>query len=114
MSLGGMQALQWAVDYPDAVNHVVALTPMAKTAPWAGAINHAARQSLFAKLGVHPRPGDYPAGVWDGWTPIMQMLAMRTPQPSTQPGALRRLNESTLEAIADLPAGADPGALLYF
>lgn len=78
-SMGGMQALQWAVDYPDAVNHVVALTPMAKTAPWAGAINHAARQSLFAKLGMHPRPGDYPAGVWDGWTPIMQMLAMRTP-----------------------------------
>lgn len=79
-SMGGMQALQWAVDYPNAVNHVVALTPMAKTAPWAGAINHAARQSLFAKLGIHPRAGDYPADVWDGWTPVMQMLAMRTPQ----------------------------------
>lgn len=78
-SMGGMQALQWAVDYPDAVDHVVALTPMAKTAAWAGVVNHAARQSLFAKMGTHPRRGDYPPGVWDGWTPIMQMLAMRTP-----------------------------------
>ena len=79
-SMGGMQALQWAVDYPVSVNHVVALTCMAKTAPWAGVINHAAQQSLLAKLGAHPRRGDYPADVWDGWTPIMQMLAMRTPQ----------------------------------
>jgi homoserine O-acetyltransferase len=78
-SMGGMQALQWAVDFPDAVRRVIALTPMAKTAAWAGAINHAARQSLFAKLGENPRRGDYPASVWDGWTPIMQMLAMRTP-----------------------------------
>lgn len=78
-SMGGMQALQWAVDYPDAVNHVVALTPMAKTAPWAGVINHAARQSLFAKIGMQPRRGEYPVDVWDGWVPIMQMLAMRTP-----------------------------------
>ena len=78
-SMGGMQALQWAVTYPDTVSRVVALTPMAKTAAWSGAINHAARQSLFAKLGEHPRKGVYPPDVWNAWTPIMQMLAMRTP-----------------------------------
>jgi len=39
-------------------------------------------------------------------------LALRAPQPSTKPGALRRLNALTLEPIADLPAGPDPGALL--
>lgn len=39
-------------------------------------------------------------------------VALRAPQPSSEPGALRRLDASTLEAIADLPAGADPGALL--
>jgi len=38
-------------------------------------------------------------------------VALRAPQPSTKPGALRRLN-ALLEPIADLPAGADPGALL--
>lgn len=78
-SMGGMQALQWAVDFPASVSHVVALTPMAKTAAWAGVINHAARQSLFVKLGAHLRQGVYPDDVWDGWTPIMQMLAIRTP-----------------------------------
>jgi hypothetical protein len=40
-------------------------------------------------------------------------VALRAPQPSTKPGALRRLNATTLEPVAaDLPAGADPGALL--
>jgi DNA-binding beta-propeller fold protein YncE len=39
-------------------------------------------------------------------------VALRAPQPSTEPGALRRLNTDTFETIADLPAGADPGALL--
>jgi len=39
-------------------------------------------------------------------------LALRAPQPSTQPGALRRLHADTLEPIADLRAGADSGALL--
>jgi hypothetical protein len=39
-------------------------------------------------------------------------VALRAPQPSTEPGALRRLHADTLEPLADLPAGADPGALL--
>jgi YVTN family beta-propeller protein len=39
-------------------------------------------------------------------------VALRPPQPSMQPGALRRLDADTLQPIADLPTGADPGALL--
>ncbi len=39
-------------------------------------------------------------------------IALRAPQPSTEPGALRRLHADTLEPIAELPTGADPGALL--
>jgi DNA-binding beta-propeller fold protein YncE len=39
-------------------------------------------------------------------------VALRPPQPSTLPGALRRLNAETLDALGDLPTGADPGALL--
>lgn len=39
-------------------------------------------------------------------------VALRAPQPSTDPGALRRLNAETLEPIAEVPTGADPGALL--
>ncbi|MCS6766742.1 MAG: alpha/beta fold hydrolase [Candidatus Protistobacter heckmanni] len=76
-SMGGMQALQWAVSYPLAMRKVVALTPMARTAPWAAAVNEAARQSLLARIGADGRAR--PPGLWDGWTPVMQMLAMRTP-----------------------------------
>jgi DNA-binding beta-propeller fold protein YncE len=39
-------------------------------------------------------------------------VALRPPQPSVLPGAVRRLKADTLEALADLPTGADPGALL--
>src|SRR5204862_154521 len=39
-------------------------------------------------------------------------VALRPPQPSTMPGALRRLDEATLAPLGDLPTGADPGALL--
>jgi DNA-binding beta-propeller fold protein YncE len=39
-------------------------------------------------------------------------VALRPRQPSVQPGALRRLDADTLEPIADVPTGSDPGALL--
>jgi len=79
-SMGGMQALQWGVSWPHAVRRIVALTPMAKTAPWASAINHAARHSLLARLPAEGGNLDYPDDIWDGWTAIMQLIAMRTPQ----------------------------------
>lgn len=79
-SMGGMQALQWGVSWPHAVRRIVALTPMAKTAPWAFAINHAARHSLLARLPGEGGNLDYPDDIWDGWTAIMQLIAMRTPQ----------------------------------
>lgn len=77
-SMGGMQALQWGVSYPDAMRRIVALTPMAKTAPWAAAINHAARTSLLALL--PPQGLAFPADIWQGWTAVMQLIAMRTPR----------------------------------
>jgi DNA-binding beta-propeller fold protein YncE len=39
-------------------------------------------------------------------------VALRPPQPSTLPGALRRLDASTLAPIGDVPTGSDPGSLL--
>jgi homoserine O-acetyltransferase len=68
-SMGGMQALQWAVSQPQRVGRVVAMTPMARTTPWAAAINECSRRTLAAGG----------AGVWDAWVPLMQLLAARTP-----------------------------------
>jgi len=39
-------------------------------------------------------------------------VALRPPQPSVLPGAVRRLKVDTLAAVGDLATGADPGALL--
>ena len=67
-SMGGMQALQWAVLYPAAMRTVVAMTPMATTQPWAAAINHLGRLCL-----------DRTEPDWAAWVTTMQVLAMRTP-----------------------------------
>jgi YVTN family beta-propeller protein len=39
-------------------------------------------------------------------------VAMRPPQPSTAPGAVRRLDAATLAVLGETPTGADPGSLL--
>lgn len=77
-SMGGMQALQWGVSYPDYMNYIVALTPMSKTTAWASSMTRAARESLTPHINIS---GSYnPDTVWLAWLPIMQMLAMRTPK----------------------------------
>ncbi len=58
-SIGGMQALQWAVDYPDRVGHCIAIG----TAPLSAmglALNHLQRKAIL----LDPRfeSGRYPAG----------------------------------------------------
>jgi homoserine O-acetyltransferase len=68
-SMGGMQALQWGVSYPRFMRDIVALTPMAKTAPWTAAMNHAAR--LCIESG---------GGGTQAWAAIMHIFAMRTPE----------------------------------
>ena len=68
-SMGGMQALQWAVSHPSRVARVAAMTPMARTTPWAAAVNECSRRALAAG-------GSQP---WDAWVPLMQLLAGRTP-----------------------------------
>ncbi|MDE0420148.1 MAG: homoserine O-acetyltransferase [Gammaproteobacteria bacterium] len=45
-SLGGMQALQWAIDYPDRVRHAIAIAAAAKLSAQNIAFNEIARQAI--------------------------------------------------------------------
>ncbi len=79
-SMGGMQALQWAVSHPGFMRTVVAMTPMARTAPWAVLITETARACLMADpawtgdgFSVVPERG------WRAYTGLMTALLSRTP-----------------------------------
>ncbi|MEO8835255.1 MAG: alpha/beta fold hydrolase [Caldimonas sp.] len=79
-SMGGMQALQWAVSHPRFVRRVVAMTPMARTAPWAALVTEAARSCLMADptwtgsgFAARPERG------WRAYAGLMSALLTRTP-----------------------------------
>jgi homoserine O-acetyltransferase len=62
-SKGGMQALQWALDHPDAVDRVVAMACALRQPPHALALNAAARFAVSADSrwrGGHYGPGEGP------------------------------------------------------
>ena len=79
-SMGGMQALQWAVSHPQTMRHCVAMTPMAKTSPWAVLATETARSCLMADPAW---TGDGfsadPARGWRAYTGLMTALLSRTP-----------------------------------
>jgi len=79
-SMGGMQALQWAVSHPLFMRACVAMTPMAKTSPWAVLVTETARSCLMADpawtgdgFSAEPERG------WRAYTGLMTALLSRTP-----------------------------------
>ncbi len=93
-SMGGMQALQWAVSYGHFVRSIVAMTPMARTAPWAVAVVEAARRALTADPAWNGESfTGYPQRGWRAWTGVMSVLAGRTP------AALDEMFEQPLDAL---------------
>jgi homoserine O-acetyltransferase/O-succinyltransferase len=79
-SMGGMQALQWAVSHPLYARACVAMTPMAKTSPWAVLVTETARSCLMADpawtgegFAAIPERG------WRAYTGLMTALLSRTP-----------------------------------
>ncbi len=75
-SMGGMQALQWGVSAPDRMRSIVALVPMARTRPWAAAMNEVARRILTSDAGWPSGP--YGAG-FDAWAAQSRVITNRTP-----------------------------------
>jgi homoserine O-acetyltransferase len=79
-SMGGMQALQWAVSHPQYMSTCVAMTPMAKTSPWAVLVTETARSCLLADPAwtgegfiAEPERG------WRAYSGLMTALLSRTP-----------------------------------
>jgi homoserine O-acetyltransferase/O-succinyltransferase len=56
-SMGGMQALQWAVSYPDRVRSVISIATTARHSPQQIAFNEVGRQAIMADPNWHD--GDY-------------------------------------------------------
>lgn len=79
-SMGGMQALQWAVSHPSYLRACVAMTPMAKAHPWAVLVTETARACLMADpawtgdgFSAEPERG------WRAYSGLMSALLSRTP-----------------------------------
>jgi homoserine O-acetyltransferase len=81
-SMGGMQALQWAVSYPGAMDSVVAIVPLARTPAWTTGVLEMLRQSIMADPKWNG--GNYAASdppeqgmrLWAGW---LSGVIVRTP-----------------------------------
>ena len=107
-SMGGMQALQWAVSHPKRMARVVAMTPMARTARWSQLVNEMSRRALFADAACTvPRSR---AEAMRLWLPLTQLVMPRTPRAleasfDSRAGLLDWLAEAEARACDE---GPDP------
>jgi homoserine O-acetyltransferase len=79
-SMGGMQTLQWGVSYPDYMDSLVAMVPLAKTPGWTVAVLEASRKAIMNDVAWND--GNYDAPPEKGvrlWRDILNLLAARTP-----------------------------------
>lgn len=80
-SMGGMQALQWAVSQPSEVGAVVALTAPGRTSAWSVAVNQATRACLMADAAWNGAEfTSRPDRGWRAWALVQRMLASRSPK----------------------------------
>ncbi|HMH18624.1 MAG TPA: alpha/beta fold hydrolase [Burkholderiales bacterium] len=81
-SMGGMQALQWAVSYPDMTESIVPIIPLGRTPAWTTGVLEMLRQSIMAD--PHWNGGNYSSAqppergmrLWAGW---LTGVIVRTP-----------------------------------
>jgi len=96
-SMGGMQAVQWAVSHPGYMRAMVAMVPMARTTRWSLLVNELSRRALFADPEFHhPRPRAQAMALW---VPLTQGVMSRAP------GAIERIEGA--DVLAWLAARED-------
>jgi homoserine O-acetyltransferase len=79
-SMGGMQALQWAVSHPRYAVACVAMTPMAKTTAWSALVTETARACLMADPAWTDEGfATVPLRGWRAYAGLMTALLSRTP-----------------------------------
>ena len=84
-SMGGMQALQWAVSHPRFMQCIVAMTPMARTSPWAASVVQVARACLMADPAWTGNGFEgEPERGWRAYAGLMHALVMRTPEAAEE------------------------------
>jgi homoserine O-acetyltransferase len=102
-SMGGMQALQWAVSYPDAMLSVVPIVPLAQTPAWTTGVLEMLRQSIMTdpgyQAGKYTKPVEQGMRLWAGWlsgvivrTPAYQNQSASTPE--TAIAALKKIQDA--------------------
>jgi homoserine O-acetyltransferase/O-succinyltransferase len=80
-SMGGMQVLQWGVSYPDFMDSLVAMVPLARTPAWTVTVLEASRKAIM--LDPAWNGGNYTTPPVNGvrlWRDILNFLAARTPE----------------------------------
>ena len=106
-SMGGMQAVQWAVSHPARMAKVVAMVPMARTTRWSQLVNEMSRRALFSDAACRqPRPREEAMRLW---VPLTQLVMPRSAEAVEALGDTSALEAWLAERERQLAAdGPDP------